>query len=67
MTPAHVHMHFEVLFRAIKFPIFTVGEPGVHGAGVTGTHGTGEPAAAMTAGLVGAEHIPNGAMFVTGI
>ncbi len=67
MTPAHVHMHLELLLRATSPPIFTVGEPGTHGAGVTGTQGTGDPPAAMTAGLVGAEHNPNGAMFTMGM
>ena len=66
MIPAHVHRHLEVLFKAHSFPIITVGEPGAQGAGVTGTQGTGEPSAAITAGFVGAEHMPNGMMLVAG-
>src|SRR5438270_12945776 len=57
MTPAQVHMHWNVLFRAGMPPIRTVGEPGAHGAGVTGIQGTGvripraAAVAAATAGL----------------
>ena len=57
----------EVLFKAGLFAIITVGEPGDQGAGVFGTHGTGDPSAATTAGLDGAVHIPNGAIFITGL
>ena len=28
ITPAYVHMHFDVLLSASIFPISTVGEPG---------------------------------------
>ncbi len=60
ITPNQVHMHFELLLRAIFLPIVTVGEPVTQGAVVTGIQGTGVgvPAAAavaaMNAGLVGA-------------
>jgi hypothetical protein len=67
ITPAQVHMHLLVLFRDGMPPIVTVGEPGVHGAVVTGTHGTGLPKAAMTAGFVGAVHIPNGGILTIGL
>lgn len=40
----------------------TVGNQGV----VTGMQGFGVPPAALTAGLVGAEHMPNGGMFASG-
>jgi hypothetical protein len=66
ITPAQVHMSVQVAFSAGRLLIITVAEPGTHGATVTGTHGTGEPSAAITAGLVGALHIPNGMMFTIG-
>jgi len=73
ITPAHVHMHLLVSFRAGMLPISAVGEPGTHGAGITGTQGTGvgtpraADVAAIKAGFVGALHIPNGGMFTTGM
>src|SRR5271163_5301507 len=73
MTPAQVHISLEVESSAGIFPIRTVGAPGAHGAGVTGTQGTGvsTPAAAVvaviTAGFVGAEHIPKGGIFTIGL
>ena len=73
ITPAHAHVHLLVSFRADMFPMGTVGEPGVHGAGTTGTHGAGvgtpraAVVAAITAGLVGALHIPKGGIFTTGL
>jgi hypothetical protein len=73
MTPAHVHMHLLVSFRAGMFPMGTVGEPGAHGAGTTGTHGAGvgtpraADVAAITAGFVGAVHIPKVGIFTTGL
>jgi hypothetical protein len=66
ITPAQVHIQVLVLFRAGFLPAITVGEPGTQGAGITGTQGTGEPCAAITAGFVGAEHIPNGGMLTIG-
>jgi spore maturation protein SpmA len=44
-------MHFDVLFRAGLFFIITFGDPGVHGAVVTGIQGCGvsTPAAAVVA------------------
>ena len=53
-------------------PIKTVGEPGAHGAGVTGTHGMGvrtpraAAVAAATVGFDGELHMPNGGMFTMG-
>ena len=73
MTPAHVHMHLLVLFSAGMLAMSTVGEPGAHGAAVTGTHGTGvgtpraADVAAIKAGFVGALHIPKGGIFTTGL
>jgi hypothetical protein len=53
--------------------MITVGDPGVHGRGITGMHGIGvntpEAAivAAITAGFEGEEHIPNGKMLTIGM
>jgi hypothetical protein len=72
ITPAHVHMHFDVLLSAGIFPISTVGEPGAQGAGITGMHGIGvstpsaAEVAAATAGFARDMHIPNGGMFTMG-
>jgi hypothetical protein len=72
MTPPQQHMHLEVLLRAGIPPIITVGEPGTHGAVVTGTQGIGvsTPMAAAvadaTVGLAIEVHIPNGGMLVIG-
>jgi hypothetical protein len=73
MTPSHIHMHLLELFRAGFFEIRTVGEPGIHGAVVTGMHGCGvrtpiaAAVAAITWGLVGDEHMPKGRIFFMGI
>jgi len=73
MTPAHVHMHLLMSFSAGMLAMGTVGEPGAHGAAVTGTHGTGvgtpraADVAAIKAGFVGALHIPKGGIFTTGL
>jgi hypothetical protein len=51
----------------------TVGEPGTHGAGVTGTQGIGvntpraAAVAAATVGFASEVHIPNGGMLAIGI
>lgn len=63
----------EVLFKAGMLPNKTVGEPGIHGAGVAGMQGTGvgTPAAAAVAatkaGLVGDIHIPKGMILTMGL
>src|SRR5690242_8976096 len=55
------------------FAIKTVGEPGAHGAGITGTHGIGVNApnaaavAAATVGFAIDEHMPNGMMLTIGL
>ena len=65
-------MHLQVLFTAGFPPISTVGEPGAHGAAITGMHGMGvnTPAAAAVAavtwGFAIDVHIPKGIMFVMG-
>lgn len=72
MTPAHVHMQVELDSSAGMLLASVVVAPGVHGADVAGTHGAGvntpEAAlvAAMTAGFVGAEHMPNVGMLTIG-
>src|SRR6185503_7483585 len=55
------------------FAIRTVGAPGTHGAGITGTQGIGVNApnaaavAAATVGFAIDEHIANGMMFTIGL
>lgn len=54
-------------------PIKAVGDPGTHGAGVTGMHGMGvntpsaAAVAAATVGFDGDEHMPNGRIFTIGL
>ena len=66
-------MHMEVLSSAGMLPIKTVGAPGAHGAGMTGTHGMGvrtPPAVAVavaTVGLVMEQHVPKVAILTIGI
>ncbi len=73
MTPAQVHIHLLELFRAGFLEISTVGEPGAHGAVVTGMQGCGvktpdaAAVAAITMGLLGDEHMPKGIIFFIGI
>ena len=64
-NPAQAHMHLHWSSIAGMPLIKRVGTVGNHGV-VTGTHGFGVPPAALTAGLVGAEHIPNVGMLVRG-
>ena len=69
---AQAHMTFELLFKVGILPVSIVGEPGNHGAGVTGMHGTGvgmpifAAVAAMNVGLAGQMHIPKGGIFAIG-
>src|SRR6266850_5770316 len=73
MTPPHAHISLDVLLSAGIFASMTVGEPTIHGAGVTGTHGIGvntpraAVVAAATVGFDGELHIPKGMMFTIGI
>lgn len=73
ITPAQVHISVEVLLSAGILPSSTVGDPTIHGAGVTGTQGIGvstpiaAAVAAATAGLVGVIHIPNGIILTIGM
>jgi hypothetical protein len=73
MTPPKLHMHFDELFRAGILDTSTVGDPGAHGAAVTGIQGIGvrAPSAAAvaltTAGLPMELHIPKGRIFTIGL
>jgi hypothetical protein len=73
ITPAQLHMHIHVLLRAGFLAIITVGEPGVQGAGIMGTHGIGvnTPIAALvaaaTCGLARLWHMPKGIIFFMGM
>jgi hypothetical protein len=72
MTPPQVHINVDVLLSAGIFPIRTVGEPGFHGAVVTGIQGIGvkTPEAAevaeATVGFARLEHTPNGMIVTNG-
>jgi hypothetical protein len=69
ITPAHTHIHFDVLFRVGLLSSNTVREPGTQGVTVFGMHGIGvnvpEAAlvAAATVGFAMELHIPNGIIF----
>lgn len=73
MTPAQAHINFEVLLSAGMLRIITVAEPGVHGAGITGTQGIGvntpsaAAVAAATVGFASDWHIPKGSMLTIGL
>ena len=73
MTPPHWHKQVQLALSAGWPSISTVGEPGNHGAVVTGMHGCGvrvpmaAAVAAATCGLVGVVHMPKGAMFAIGL
>lgn len=73
IDPPHAQMHCEELFSAGLLAIKTVGEPGVHGAGMTGTQGMGvstPSAAAVAAATVGFAkdwHMPKGMMLTIGM
>jgi hypothetical protein len=73
MTPPKLHMHLEELFSAGMLATSTVGDPGAHGAAVTGVQGIGVSApraaavAEATAGLAMELHIPNGAILTNGL
>ncbi len=68
-----MHISLELSLRAGMFPTITVGEPGAHGAVVTGMQGMGvnTPDAAdvadATEGFASDLHIPNDMIFAIGI
>jgi hypothetical protein len=72
ITPPHMHMHLDELFRVGKLFTITVGAPTTHGATVMGMQGMGvmtpnaAAVAAITMGLAMLMHIPNGGMLATG-
>ena len=66
MTPPQVHIKVEVLFSAGMFSTRTEGEPGVHGAGVTGTHGIGVNTPRAAAGRRGDGRIRDGCAHAKG-
>lgn len=73
MTPPQLHMHLDELFSAGMFATSTVGEPGTHGAAVTGMQGMGVKApnaaavADATIGLAIDEHMPKGVILTIGL
>ena len=73
ICPPQVHINLHVSVKAGFFPISTVGEPGAHGPGITGTQGMGvkTPKAAdvalATVGLDNELHTPKGMIFFIGI
>ena len=70
--PPHMHMHLLESFSAGMKAIWTLLEPGVHGAGMAGMQGCGvrtpeaAAVAAATCGLDGLWHIPNPEIFTIG-
>jgi len=72
MTPPHAHISFDDSFSVGMLPTSMVGDPGAHGAVVTGTHGIGviaPSAAAVAAASTGVDvelHMPKGGMFTIG-
>ena len=73
ITPAQVQKHLELLVKAEKLLIVTVGEPGVQGAVVTGMQGMGvsTPKAAAvalaTVGLVRELQVPKVGILTIGM
>ncbi len=73
ITPAQLHIHFELLFNNGILPNNIVGAPGAHGEEVAGIHGMGvnTPIAAevadATVGLASEVHMPNGIMLTIGL
>lgn len=72
ITPPQLHINFESFCSAGMLPTSTVGDPGAHGAAVTGTQGIGvstpiaAAVAAATCGLAGQLHMPNGMTLTIG-
>lgn len=68
--PPQVHISFELLLSAGIPAIITVGEPGIHGAAVTGMQGMGvstpiaAAVAAATVGFAGEVHMAKGMIFM---
>lgn len=73
IIPPHVHINFELLLRDGIPATRTVGEPGIHGAVVTGMQGMGvstpiaAAVAAATVGFEGEMHIEKGRILTKGL
>ena len=73
MMPAHAHISLLLSFSAGMLLINTVGAPTAHGPAGTGRHGIGvstpmaAAVAAITVGLEGLEHTPNGSTLTIGM
>jgi hypothetical protein len=68
ITPAHMHINFELLFNAGILPINTVGEPGAQGATVLGTQGPGvKTGPFQLVGFDGELHTPKGKILTMGL
>lgn len=73
IIPPQMHMHFEESFSAGILPTSTVGDPGTHGAAMTGIQGIGvstpiaAAVAAATVGLARELHMQKGCMFTMGL
>jgi hypothetical protein len=73
MTPPQLHINLDEFCSAGIPPIITVGHPGAQGAAVTGIQGIGvstpnaAAVAAITMGLAGQLHMPNGGTFIIGL
>ena len=65
-TPPHAHIAWQPWWSAGRPPTLTLPAPGVHGPLIIGAHGAEPASDAATAGLEGAEHIPNEGTLVTG-
>ena len=72
ISPPYAHWHVDVFVSAGRPITCTIGEPGCHGAGITGVHGIGvrTPSAAAvalaTAGLARLVQRENGPTFTNG-
>ena len=73
ITPPHMHISLELLFRAGILPSSTVGAPGTQGAMVIGMQGIGTntpkaaAVAAATMGLAIDWHMPKGMILAMGL
>jgi len=73
ITPDHIQFSLDASLTAGAFATVTVLDPGAQGERVAGTQGAGvntpkaADVAAITAGLLGALHIPKGGMFKAGL
>lgn len=73
ITPPHMQVQVEELFRAGIPPSMTVAAPGAQGATVAGIHGIGvntpraAAVAAATVGFEGDMHMANGGIFTVGL